>query len=248
MQPQDTASCHRCHDRGHGAALLSSLGEQAALVGMDGFHYATCEVQRLERGHREAPNTVDVDGYVALVTRSRTPSEGPVHGPVFDRAGRARRPTTCSWRTTAGPRCAAVSTRSGTSTSRLRSASNAASVACGPSVLRSFGHERRAAEDRVRTVDGRNGHTVEGSRSRADLIVHLDVPESAPHGTAAGVADRRRRPPARTTPRPSEGTGRRGWPASALGAVDLVLAVGEVVLGDDREPGLDLRLGLFALQ
>ncbi len=42
----------------------------------------------------------------------------------------------------------------------------------------SFGHEPAAAEEWVRTVDGRNGRTVERSRSRADLLVNLDVPET----------------------------------------------------------------------
>jgi pantothenate kinase len=42
----------------------------------------------------------------------------------------------------------------------------------------SFGHEPRAAEDWVRTVDGSNGRTVEASRARADLVVHLDSPET----------------------------------------------------------------------
>lgn len=68
-------------------ALLAALGDQAALVGMDGFHYADRELLRLQRRDREgAPDTFDVDGYVALLTRLRAPSEDPVYGPVFDRA------------------------------------------------------------------------------------------------------------------------------------------------------------------
>ncbi len=53
---------------------------------MDGFHYANAELQRVRRSDRKgAPDTFDVDGYVALLTRLRTPSAWPVYGPVFDR-------------------------------------------------------------------------------------------------------------------------------------------------------------------
>jgi hypothetical protein len=44
---------------------------------------------------------------------------------------------------------------------------------------RSYGHDRGPAEDWVRTVDLPNGRAVEASRSRADLVVHLDVPETS---------------------------------------------------------------------
>jgi pantothenate kinase len=180
-------------------ALLAALGEQVALVGMDGFHYANGELQRLERGHRKgAPDTFDVDGYVALLTRLRSPSSGPVYGPVFDRA--LEEPIGSA--VPVFPATPLVLTEG--NYLLLEEHGWAAVRACLDEVWyldvppevreqrlirrrRSFGHEPRAAEDWVRTVDGRNGRTVEASRSRADLVVHLDVPETPADGTGAGL-------------------------------------------------------------
>lgn len=181
-------------------ALLGALGDQAALIGMDGFHYADRELLRLRRRDRKgAPDTFDVDGYVALLTRLRTPSEDPVYGPVFDRALEE-------------PIGSAVPVLPGTplvvtegNYLLLEEQGWAAVRACLDEVwyldvppevrelrlLRrrlSFGHEPRAAEDWVRTVDGRNGRTVETSRARADLVVHLDVPETSSDGDPARPA------------------------------------------------------------
>lgn len=69
------------------AALLDALGERAVLVGMDGFHLANAELIRLGRRHRKgAPDTFDVDGYVALLARLRTQTSGTTYAPVFDRS------------------------------------------------------------------------------------------------------------------------------------------------------------------
>ncbi|WP_206330568.1 nucleoside/nucleotide kinase family protein [Modestobacter sp. KNN46-3] len=176
------------------AALLAALGDHAALVGMDGFHYAGVELQRLGRGHRKgAPDTFDVDGYVALLTRLRTPPRVPVYAPLFDRALEE-------------PVGSAVPVPSATplvlteGNYLLMSEHGWSAVrACLDEVWyldvppevrerrliqrrRSYGHEAQAAEHWVRTVDGRNGCAVEASRSRADLVVHLDVPESPRDG------------------------------------------------------------------
>jgi pantothenate kinase len=172
------------------AALLDALGDQAALVGMDGFHYANAELQRLGRADRKgAPDTFDVDGYVALLTRLRAPSATPVYGPVFDRALEE-------------PIGSAVPVFPGTPLvitegnylllaehgwEEVRDRLDEVWYLDVPPEVReqrllrrrlSFGHEPRAAEDWVRTVDGRNGRTVEASRPRADLVVHLDVPQT----------------------------------------------------------------------
>ena len=49
------------------AALREALGDRAVVVGMDGFHLANAELLRLGRRERKgAPDTFDVDGYVAL--------------------------------------------------------------------------------------------------------------------------------------------------------------------------------------
>lgn len=68
------------------AALLAALGSDAVLVGMDAFHLADAELARLGRGDRKgAPDTFDVDGYVATLQRIRA-RDRAVYAPVFDRA------------------------------------------------------------------------------------------------------------------------------------------------------------------
>lgn len=65
-------------------ALLAALGDDAVLVGMDGFHLANEELLRLGRRDRKgAPDTFDVDGYVALLDRIR--AGHAVYAPRFDR-------------------------------------------------------------------------------------------------------------------------------------------------------------------
>lgn len=65
-------------------ALLAALGDDAILVGMDGFHLANDELERLGRRERKgAPDTFDVDGYVALLDRIR--AGHTVYAPRFDR-------------------------------------------------------------------------------------------------------------------------------------------------------------------
>lgn len=65
-------------------ALLDALGDDAVLVGMDGFHLANEELVRLERRERKgAPDTFDVSGYVALLDRIR--ARHTVYAPRFDR-------------------------------------------------------------------------------------------------------------------------------------------------------------------
>ncbi|RZU32149.1 nucleoside/nucleotide kinase family protein [Blastococcus saxobsidens] len=176
------------------AALLHALGDRAALVGMDGFHYANAELARLGRADRKgAPDTFDVDGYVALLGRLRTPPPVPVYAPLFDRAleesiGSAVR---------VGPETPLVLTEG--NYLLLEEHGWSAVRACLDEVWyldvppdvrerrlvrrrRSYGHAPEAAEEWVRSVDGRNGRTVEASRSHADLVVHLDVPEASGDG------------------------------------------------------------------
>ncbi len=71
-------------------ALLDALGPAAVLVGMDGFHLANDELVRLGRRERKgAPDTFDVDGYVALLRRLRDPGAGTVYAPLFERGREA---------------------------------------------------------------------------------------------------------------------------------------------------------------
>lgn len=66
-------------------ALVRSLGPRAVLVGMDGFHRVDEELVALGRRDRKgAPDTFDVDAYVATLGRLRRAGE-TVHAPDFDR-------------------------------------------------------------------------------------------------------------------------------------------------------------------
>lgn len=77
------------------AALAHALGARAQQVPMDGFHLANRELARLGRAARKgAPDTFDVAGYVALLTRLRGASgaasthgcaSGPIYAPAFHR-------------------------------------------------------------------------------------------------------------------------------------------------------------------
>jgi pantothenate kinase len=66
--------------------LAAALPDLAAVVGMDGFHLAGAELQRLGRQPRKgAPDTFDVYGYAALLARLRARHDPVVYAPLFDR-------------------------------------------------------------------------------------------------------------------------------------------------------------------
>ncbi len=68
------------------AILKESLGNDAIVVGMDGFHLRDDELRRLGRYERKgAIDTFDAAGYVHLLQRLRR-GEDLVYAPVFDRA------------------------------------------------------------------------------------------------------------------------------------------------------------------
>jgi pantothenate kinase len=67
--------------------LVHRYGAGAVVVPMDGFHLHDDELARLELSHRKgAPETFDVAGYLALLRRLRTESDGTVYAPAFDRS------------------------------------------------------------------------------------------------------------------------------------------------------------------
>ena len=67
------------------SALLEEYGDQAVVVGMDGFHLADDELDRLgRRGRKGAPDTFDIDGYLALLWRLRTQAGETIYAPRFD--------------------------------------------------------------------------------------------------------------------------------------------------------------------
>jgi pantothenate kinase len=68
------------------ASLVAALGSLAALVPMDGFHYPKGELVRLGRRDRMgAPDTFDAAAFVALLARVRDGSEDVVQAPTFRR-------------------------------------------------------------------------------------------------------------------------------------------------------------------
>jgi pantothenate kinase len=68
------------------ARLAAGLGAAAVVVGMDGFHLAQTELQRLGRADRKgAPDTFDAAGYVALLRRLRAQTQEIVYAPLFRR-------------------------------------------------------------------------------------------------------------------------------------------------------------------
>jgi pantothenate kinase len=67
-------------------ALVTALDGAAVLVGMDGFHLANVELERLGRRDRKgAVDTFDAAGYAALLRRLRDPAEERVYAPLFRR-------------------------------------------------------------------------------------------------------------------------------------------------------------------
>jgi pantothenate kinase len=66
--------------------IAADLGGAVQVVGMDGFHLAQRELERLARADRKgAIDTFDADGYVALLRRLRTPGPEVVYAPLFRR-------------------------------------------------------------------------------------------------------------------------------------------------------------------
>ena len=68
------------------AALVDALGPaRAVVVPMDGFHLADAQLRALGRLERKgAPDTFDVDGYVAVLQRLRSATD-VVYAPLFRR-------------------------------------------------------------------------------------------------------------------------------------------------------------------
>lgn len=167
------------------AALLAALGDEAVLVGMDGFHLANEELVRLGRRDRKgAPDTFDVGGYVALLDRVRVQTDAVVYGPVFDRtietsvgsAQPVRRETPLV--ITEGNYLLLSEHGWDRVASRLDEAwflDIPADVRASRLVRRrqSHGEDLAAATAWVRGVDQVNAVTVTATRDRADLVVTL---------------------------------------------------------------------------
>ena len=167
------------------AALIAELGQDAALVGMDGFHLANAELERLGRRQRKgAPDTFDAGGYAALLSRLRSDVDQTIYAPTFDRnleesigsavpvfAGTPLILTEGNYLLLEGPEW-----------SRVRPSLDAAWFLEPPEDVRlerliarheAHGRARAEAEAWVGSVDQPNAEVINATRTRADLIVQL---------------------------------------------------------------------------
>jgi pantothenate kinase len=68
------------------AALLARLGSDVGHLPMDGFHLADVQLDRLGlRDRKGAPETFDVDGYVAALRRLHDEADRTLYLPGFER-------------------------------------------------------------------------------------------------------------------------------------------------------------------
>ena len=67
-------------------ALLAELGPDVGHLPMDGFHLADVQLDRLGlRERKGAPETFDVDGYVAALSRLHSAPDSVLYVPGFER-------------------------------------------------------------------------------------------------------------------------------------------------------------------
>ena len=166
-------------------ALSRALGQGVAVVGMDGFHLANQELGRLgRRGRKGAPDTFDAGGYAALLARLRLEPGETIYAPVFDRAleesigsavpvpagtplivteGNYLLLGTGHWNSVRAHLDEAwfLDLPDGVRQQRLVSRHVA------------FGRLQNDAQTWVQQVDEPNALTIQATRHRADLIVHL---------------------------------------------------------------------------
>ncbi len=169
-------------------ALVGALGDQAVLVGMDGFHLAQAELARLGRASRKgAPDTFDVDGYTALLARLRTVEDHVVYAPRFDReleepiGSAVPVPPGASLVITEGNYL--LNEEHGWAGVRPQ-LDEVWFLDVTPRTRRerlvrrrtSFGHPLDEAEAWVRDVDEPNAAVVDRARERADRVLHLTTP------------------------------------------------------------------------
>jgi pantothenate kinase len=167
-------------------ALASEDPASRIVVPMDGFHLPQAELTRLGRSHRKgAPDTFDVDGYVALLRRLRGERTRTVPAPRFDRD--AEEPVAGA--ITIGPQHTTIITEgnyllhTSGGWERVRPLLDACwYVECDDPVRidrllrRHVGHGRSpgAAAAWVRDVDEPNARLIVAGRTVADHVVRSD--------------------------------------------------------------------------
>jgi pantothenate kinase len=177
--------------------LVAALSPAAAFVGMDGFHLANRELDRLGRRDRKgAADTFDASGYVALLRRLRDPDDRLVYAPEFRRE--IEEPIACA---VPVPRDVPLVVTEGNylllDDGPWRPVAGLLDEAWyldPPEAVRlerlverhvAYGKPPAAARAWSLGTDQRNAELVAGSRGRADLVVRLH------DAAASGTADRR---------------------------------------------------------
>ena len=173
------------------AALVEALAPKALLVGMDGFHLANRELDRLSRRDRKgAADTFDADGYIALLRRLRDPSEELVYAPEFRRE--IEEPIACA---VPVPREIPLVVTEGNyllvdsgKWSRVRPLLDETWYLDPPEDVRidrlvarhvAFGKDPAAARAWSLGSDQRNADLVASTRQRADVIVRIETAPAA---------------------------------------------------------------------
>jgi len=166
-------------------AIADALGDQARLVGMDGFHLAQAELVRLGRADRKgALDTFDGAGYVALLRRLRENAEDVVYAPEFRRE--IEEPVNAA---VAVPRDVPLVITEGNYLlvddgpwAQVRELLDEAWYVVQEEDTRvelliarhvAFGKEPAYARDWVLRSDQRNAELVETTRERADVLVRI---------------------------------------------------------------------------
>ena len=168
------------------AALVAALGpDMARLVGMDGFHLAQAELERLGRADRKgAPDTFDASGFAALLRRLRANEDAVVYAPEFRRE--IEEPVACA---VPVPREVPLVVTEGTyllvadgDWADVRALLDAAWFVEGDADRRrdwliarhiEFGKAPDLAREWVLRSDERNAELVATTRSHADLVVRI---------------------------------------------------------------------------
>ncbi len=174
-------------------AIAERLGSQrVVVVGMDAFHLDGAELDRLGRADRKgAPDTFDVAGFVALLDRVRRQDDEIVYAPIFDRYLEA----SIAGAVAILPDVPLVIVEGNYLLVRQRPWAEVRSRldtawfidVDEPELVRrliarhvAHGRCRPDATAWVRDVDGPNIHTVDGTRTAADLVVRPGTSERPP--------------------------------------------------------------------
>lgn len=180
------------------AQLLAATGQDAVLVGMDGFHFANeVLISQGSRDRKGAPETFDVAGYTAMLDRIRARQQ-TVYAPAFDRdleaaiAGAVSVPARPDLVITEGN----YLLHDAYGWEAVRSRLDEVWFIDVPTQTRiqrlinrrlSHGHPLAAAVDWVHQVDEANAALVERGRAQADFILAVSQGTKSPAGGSANA-------------------------------------------------------------